>query len=741
MHSRAGGLTKMKQLHRQSLQSSRLFSARRSTCILIGSLLFALCGTVQSQIQWTEVTLPDGIHHPMIFPQDSIRCTLIGERQVYVTEDGGNSWNVTLTSERPLAHADINRTGAGVILCDDRSYQSTDFGHSWDSTTSNIDPWLRQSFGSVARVAALSATNAVVLFDEWLYESSDGFTTLYAMNRPFERVHGFLFADSLSGIASGFDSLAFTSDGGRSWTEQLVPGCAGVLGYVPGGPTVIAMGDPSPVYAEDPQYSFDEQNWFGLAWPADAEQLVWPRVPEADYYIRDVAMVPADEPGRFWLAYSLDRSEYSMLYEVVAPSHIRFLGRIPCIDDLVSTGDGTAWAVRSSIEVEKLWRVRDMREDPPSLSATDVSTEERPGVLLTLREGADASPWTAAVIERYGPEASWTPVDTLYLPRRVLLDTDVENGETYQYRAEITLESGGTYVQEGGSISLSGAVVIDLADFLLPPPHTTLTYVRDGIVPLHESYEYLGSTDTLGVARVHAYRGIRENMDGQFDTARVSFAEVFSDPPAVHFLRHQEPQPDIDLGWHGLSTGDSLADWYYSTELTLGGFTPWLYERFVPIDEARIVDDTLRMHRGDTFPAANTFSVQVTAVRNRGIVKLVENLHVLHVRSTTTITLQSTTSAVELIRPAPASIQANWPNPFSGSTSVAIQMDHAGPLRLSVHDALGREVTLLTDSWRDAGRHVFNLDAHGLPAGVYFLRAVFRDHVLSRKLLHHPAGN
>lgn len=698
------------------------------------------CGSIQAQIQWTEVTPPENYYDLKIFPQDSLRCTLIGERQVYVTEDGGNSWEVTLTSELRLVHADINRSGAGVILCEDRSYQSRDFGHSWDSTTSNIDPWMRQLFSSISGVVALSATNAAVLFAEWLYESTDGFVTLYAMKRPFAYVRDFFFTDSLSGIATGYDTLAFTNDGGRSWTAQLVPGCAGVLGYAPGGPTVLATGSPSPAYAQDPQYSFDAQNWHGLAWPAEAEQFVWPRVPEADYFIQDVAMIPQGETGRFWLAYTLDRSEYSMLYEVMAPTQLRCLGRIPCVDDLVSTGDGTAWAVRSNLEVKKLWRVRDLREGPPSLTASDVSTEERPSVLLTLREGADPSPWTEAVIERYGPAAAWTPIDTLHPPRRVLIDTDVENGQAYQYRTKVTLESGGSHVQAGGSVSLSGAVVIDLADFLLPPPHTTLTYVRDGIVPLHESYEYLGSTDTLGVARVHAYRGIRETMDGQFDTARISFAEVFSDPPAVHFLRHRELQWDIDLGWHGLSTGDSLLDWHYSTELTLGGFTPWLYKRFVPIDEARIVDDTVRMYRSDTFPAANSFHVQVSAVRNRGIVKLVENLHVLHVRSTTTITLQSTTSADQLVRPASGSIEPTWPNPFSVSTSVAVQMDHPGPLRMTLHDALGREITVLTDSWRDAGRHVFNVDADGLPAGVFYLRAVFRDHVRSRKLLHHPAG-
>ena len=63
-----------------------------------------------------------------------------------------------------------------------------------------------------------------------------------------------------------------------------------------------------------------------------------------------------------------------------------------------------------------------------------------------------------------------------------------------------------------------------------------------------------------------------------------------------------------------------------------------------------------------------------------------------------------------------------YPNPSGGRATVAFSVDAAGPVRLSVHDALGREVAVLVDGALAEGRHVTVLDASALPAGVYLVR-------------------
>jgi hypothetical protein len=45
-----------------------------------------------------------------------------------------------------------------------------------------------------------------------------------------------------------------------------------------------------------------------------------------------------------------------------------------------------------------------------------------------------------------------------------------------------------------------------------------------------------------------------------------------------------------------------------------------------------------------------------------------------------------------------------------------------GPVRLAVYDVLGREVTVLVEGVRSAGRHEVAFDGSALPGGVYLVR-------------------
>ncbi|MCC6723148.1 MAG: T9SS type A sorting domain-containing protein [Saprospiraceae bacterium] len=63
------------------------------------------------------------------------------------------------------------------------------------------------------------------------------------------------------------------------------------------------------------------------------------------------------------------------------------------------------------------------------------------------------------------------------------------------------------------------------------------------------------------------------------------------------------------------------------------------------------------------------------------------------------------------------------PNPFSGSTTVVLELPEATTSSLSLYDPLGRLVQRLFKAERLAeGQHRFTVDASGLPNGVYFLR-------------------
>ena len=62
------------------------------------------------------------------------------------------------------------------------------------------------------------------------------------------------------------------------------------------------------------------------------------------------------------------------------------------------------------------------------------------------------------------------------------------------------------------------------------------------------------------------------------------------------------------------------------------------------------------------------------------------------------------------------------PNPARDVARVSFTLLAAGPVRLTVHDTLGRLVAVVADGARAAGAHDLTVDVSALPAGVYLLR-------------------
>ena len=72
-------------------------------------------------------------------------------------------------------------------------------------------------------------------------------------------------------------------------------------------------------------------------------------------------------------------------------------------------------------------------------------------------------------------------------------------------------------------------------------------------------------------------------------------------------------------------------------------------------------------------------------------------------------------------------VHKNYPNPFNPETSVAFEVEYAGPTLISIHDLRGRLVTTLLDEHLPAGRHEVTWDGRDasgreVPSGVYLSR-------------------
>jgi hypothetical protein len=85
--------------------------------------------------------------------------------------------------------------------------------------------------------------------------------------------------------------------------------------------------------------------------------------------------------------------------------------------------------------------------------------------------------------------------------------------------------------------------------------------------------------------------------------------------------------------------------------------------------------------------------------------------------------------------PTETVLEANYPDPFPESTSIAYRLERSSHVRLTLSDMLGRELRVLHDGYAESGRHVTRLDASDLPSGIYLARLRTERGVRSR-LVH-----
>ena len=84
--------------------------------------------------------------------------------------------------------------------------------------------------------------------------------------------------------------------------------------------------------------------------------------------------------------------------------------------------------------------------------------------------------------------------------------------------------------------------------------------------------------------------------------------------------------------------------------------------------------------------------------------------------------------------PGQFALEANYPNPFNPSTTIAFSLPETSQVRLEVFDLTGRSVALLVNEHLPAGRHSASFDAANLPSGLYVYRLEAGDFSTTRKM-------
>jgi photosystem II stability/assembly factor-like uncharacterized protein len=143
------------------------------------------------------------------------------------------------------------------------------------------------------------------------------------------------------------------------------------------------------------------------------------------------------------------------------------------------------------------------------------------------------------------------------------------------------------------------------------------------------------------------------------------------------------------------NTGFGVTDQYYYT--TNGGYN-WT-KQFVGMDDYSL---------NDIYVGSQGFAV---AVGNDGKI----------MRTTNYGGLVGISNPSE-ITPKTYELYQNFPNPFNPTTKINYRLSSPANVKLSVYDALGREIVILTDSRKNSGNYSIEWNAGNLNSGIYFYK-------------------
>ena len=102
------------------------------------------------------------------------------------------------------------------------------------------------------------------------------------------------------------------------------------------------------------------------------------------------------------------------------------------------------------------------------------------------------------------------------------------------------------------------------------------------------------------------------------------------------------------------------------------------------------------------------------------------------------VTVVSSTNIEESITdhiPTEYALSQNYPNPFNPTTSIQFALLEQQYVRLSIHNTLGQEITVLVDGNQPAGFHEISWDASDFSTGVYFYRLKTTDFIQTKRML------
>ena len=85
--------------------------------------------------------------------------------------------------------------------------------------------------------------------------------------------------------------------------------------------------------------------------------------------------------------------------------------------------------------------------------------------------------------------------------------------------------------------------------------------------------------------------------------------------------------------------------------------------------------------------------------------------------------------------PSKFDLSQNYPNPFNPSTTISYSISELSNVTLIVYNSLGKEVAILVNGYKPAGKYSVNFRALELSSGIYFYHLTTNNFSLTKKML------
>ena len=87
------------------------------------------------------------------------------------------------------------------------------------------------------------------------------------------------------------------------------------------------------------------------------------------------------------------------------------------------------------------------------------------------------------------------------------------------------------------------------------------------------------------------------------------------------------------------------------------------------------------------------------------------------------------------VAPTEFELSQNYPNPFNPVTVIEYQIPRTGNVKLTVFDALGKEVNTLVNETQNSGNYKIEWNAASFPSGLYFYTLEAGSFVSNKKMI------